>query len=94
MALLTPLDVARRIASVAGIVILIALALAFLWRVYLHHHQADPYEREEPVTVELDTSFRNSVKITSGFALNYSPTDNCKCGTSGAISEVGRKQIT
>ena len=51
MALLTPLDVARRIASIAGIIVLLALAMALLWRVYLHHRQADPYTRDEPVTV-------------------------------------------
>ena len=54
MSLLTPPDVTRRIASLAGIIVLIALAMTLLWRVYLHHRQADPYEREEPVTVELD----------------------------------------
>ena len=60
MALLTPLDVARRIASIAGIIALLALAMALLWRVYLHHQQADPYTRDEPVTVRLnvpDTAF-------------------------------------
>ena len=46
MALLTPLDVARRIASIAGIIVLLALAVALLWRVYLHHQQADPYSRD------------------------------------------------
>jgi hypothetical protein len=56
MALLTPLDVTRRILSLAGIVVLIALALTLLWRVHLHHRQADPYEREEAVTVALDGS--------------------------------------
>lgn len=60
MALLTPLGVARRIASLAGIVVLIALALTLLWRVYLHHEQADPYDRDEPVTVELGRTFHDS----------------------------------
>jgi hypothetical protein len=54
MALLNPLDMTRRIAALAGIVVVIALALTLLWRVYLHHEQADPYAREEPVTVRLD----------------------------------------
>jgi hypothetical protein len=63
MALLTPLDVTRRIASLAGMVVLIALALTLLWRVYLHHQQADPYDRDEPVTVDLDVPWRNSVKF-------------------------------
>jgi hypothetical protein len=63
MALLTPLDVTRRIVSLAGIIVLIVLALTLLWRVYLHHRQADPYEREEPVTVELDVRHAKSVKF-------------------------------
>lgn len=65
MALLTPLDVARRIASLAGIVALIALALVLLWRVYLHHEQAEPYDRDEPVTVELDVRQITFVKFTT-----------------------------
>ena len=82
MALLTPLNVARRIASLAGIVVLIALALTLLWRVYLHHNQADPYEREEAVTVELLTPS----KIYERCALNYTPTKTMECGTPSAIS--------
>ena len=65
MALLTPLDVARRIASLAGIVVLIALALVLLWRVYLHHEQAEPYDRDEPVTVELDVRPVTFVKFAT-----------------------------
>ena len=65
MALLTPLDVARRIASLAGIVVLIVLAVVLLWRVYLHHEQADPYDRDEPVTVELDVRPVTFVKIAN-----------------------------
>lgn len=65
MALLTPLDVARRIASAIGIVLLIGLALTLLWRVYVHHRQADPYEREGPVTVSLDETASTFVKITA-----------------------------
>jgi hypothetical protein len=65
MALLTPLDVARRIAALAGIVILIALAMSLLWRVYLHHQQAAPYSREEPVTVDLNAPVSTFVKIAT-----------------------------
>jgi len=72
----------RRIASLAGIVVLIALALTLLWRVYLHHHQADPYEREEAVTVELFTPSKNYGRI----ALNYSATMTIECGTPSAMS--------
>ena len=65
MALLASLHVARRIASLAGIVALIALALVLLWRVYLHHEQAEPYDRDEPVTVELDVRQITFVKFTA-----------------------------
>lgn len=66
MALLAPLDVARRLASIAGIIVLLALALVLLWRVYLHHQQADPYDREEPVTVELRGVGPKSVNFAAG----------------------------
>ncbi len=56
MALLTPLDVTRRIAALAGFILLIALAVTLLWRVYVHHVQADPYERDEAVTVRLEST--------------------------------------
>lgn len=61
---------------------LIALALTLLWRVYLHHNQADPYEREEAVTVQLLTPSKNY----DAFALNYGPTETIECGTPSAIS--------
>ena len=82
MALLTPVGVLRRIASLAGIIVLIALALTLLWRVYVHHNQADPYEREEAVTVEL----RGPSKNYDGCALNYRPTITTESGTTSAIS--------
>ena len=65
MSLLTPLNVARRIAALAGIVVLLALVLSLLWRVYVHHRQADPYDREAPVTVELNAPDSTSVKFAS-----------------------------
>lgn len=36
-----PPGVARRAGAMAGIVILIALALALIWRVYLHRERTD-----------------------------------------------------
>ena len=63
MALLTPLDVARRIAALAGFLALVALALLLLWRVYVHHVQADPYERDEPATVRMDVRATTSVNF-------------------------------
>ena len=82
MSLLTPVSMLRRIASLAGIIVLIALALTLLWRVYLHHNQADPYEREEAVTVELFTPSKNYGR----FALNYTSTETFECGTPSAMS--------
>jgi hypothetical protein len=66
MALLAPLDVARRIAALFAFFALILLALTLFWRVYVHHNQADPYEREEAVTVRLDVRDAAHVKFASG----------------------------
>lgn len=81
MALLTPVDVLRRIASLAGILLLIALALTLLWQVYLHHSQADPYDREDSVTVELATQGKFCARV----ALNYSANGTTNAGTPAAI---------
>ena len=67
MALLTSLDVARRIAALLAFLALVALVLTLLWRVYVHHHQADPYDREAAVTVFLDVRDPGHVKIASHF---------------------------
>ena len=67
MALLTLLDVARRLAALLAFFALIALAVTLLWRVYVHHNQADPYEREEAVTVRLDERDPAHVKIAYPF---------------------------
>ncbi len=68
MPLLTLLDVARRFAALLAFFALIALAVTLLWRVYVHHNQADPYEREEAVTVNLDVRDLAHVKIASGLS--------------------------
>ena len=65
MALLAPLDVARRIAALLAFFALILLALTLLWRVYVHHDQADPYDRESAVTVDLDVPAATSVKFAT-----------------------------
>jgi hypothetical protein len=65
MALLTPLDVARRIAALVGFLALIALALTLFWRLYVHHDQADPYDREQAVTVRMDAPGSTFVKIAT-----------------------------
>jgi hypothetical protein len=66
MALLTPLAVARRIAALLAFIAIVALALTLFWRVYLHHNQADPDEREQGVTVGLDVPGARFVKIARG----------------------------
>ena len=43
----------RRLIAAFAIVVLIALALTLLWRVYVHHIRTAPYEKDEPVVVEL-----------------------------------------
>lgn len=68
MTLLTPLDMARRIAALLGFFALVLLALTLLWRVYVHHNQADPYEREEAVTVLMDVPGSIHVKFASGLS--------------------------
>ncbi|HEV7240429.1 MAG TPA: hypothetical protein VGQ36_14410 [Thermoanaerobaculia bacterium] len=65
MTLLTPLDVARRIAALFLFFALIALAATLFWRVYLHHDQTDPYDRERAVTVRMDGPDSTNVKIAS-----------------------------
>jgi hypothetical protein len=43
----------RRLLATIGLVVLLALAMTLLWRVYVHHTRAEPYERDEPVIVSL-----------------------------------------
>lgn len=90
MALLTPVDVLRRMASLAGILLLIALALTLLWQVYVHHRQAGPYDREDSVTVETAAPG----KICGRVALNYSPDGTMNAGTPDAISRLQEIAIT
>ncbi|HUP60553.1 MAG TPA: hypothetical protein VNA69_09070 [Thermoanaerobaculia bacterium] len=44
---------ARRIASAIGIIVLLALALSLLWRVYVHHTKAEPYDEETGAVVKI-----------------------------------------
>ena len=64
MVLLTSLDVTRRAVALLAFFALIAIALTLLWRVYLHHSQADPYEREEAVTVRVDVPWTGVTQRT------------------------------
>jgi hypothetical protein len=61
--LLTSLVVARRLISLLGILLLLALALTLLCQVYVHHEEAGPYQPDEPVSVRLDTPARQLVKF-------------------------------
>jgi hypothetical protein len=42
---------ARRIAALVGFVAVVALALTFLYRVYLHHTRTEPYDDDGAATV-------------------------------------------
>jgi hypothetical protein len=86
--------VARRVVSLLGILVLLALAATLLWQVYLHHREADPDEREESSTVRLEGLVADDRKTCAGFGLNSFRIESRKCGTLGAISGVRRKQIT
>lgn len=59
--LLAPFPVRRFFALLAFLLVL-ALAATLLYRVYLHHEAAEPYEEADSVSVEL------RVKTTLGFA--------------------------
>lgn len=65
MVLLASLHVARRLTALFAFFALIALAATLLWQMYVHHSQADPYEREDAVTVRLDVPSARFVKFTS-----------------------------
>ena len=41
----------RRLLASLGIVAILALAMTLLWRVYVHHTNAEPYGNDEPVVV-------------------------------------------
>lgn len=45
----------RRMAAMFGLVVVIALALTLLYRVYLHHSRTEPYVDDDgPTVVTLD----------------------------------------
>jgi hypothetical protein len=37
-----------------GFLVVLALAVTLIYRVYRHHTAVDPYERDEPAVVRLD----------------------------------------
>lgn len=54
----------RRLLALAGFFVVLALALALLWRVYLHHDATRRYA-ETPEIVWLDAPVAPSVKIAT-----------------------------
>jgi hypothetical protein len=60
--------VLRRVLSLIAFAVLIALAVMLLVRVYRHHQAAEPYERDEPISVRLDVSRPAFVKIANGLS--------------------------
>ena len=48
---------ARRLAALFGLVVVIALALTLLYRVYVHHTRNEPYvDEDDGAIVRLDVS--------------------------------------
>lgn len=56
---------ARRVAAMFGLVAVILLVLSLLYRVYLHHSQAEPYVDDDRAVVSLDAGAAASVKIAN-----------------------------
>jgi hypothetical protein len=58
----------RRLTALAGLLVLIVLAVALLWRVYRHHHAADPYDLEQPAVVRFADPARFCARISHDLA--------------------------
>jgi hypothetical protein len=43
--------------ALAGFLVVVALALMLLYRVYVHHTRAEPYAEEGPAIVHFDVKF-------------------------------------
>ena len=43
--------------ALAGFLVVVALALMLLYRVYIHHTRAEPYVDEGPAIVHFDVKF-------------------------------------
>jgi hypothetical protein len=56
---------ARRVAALLTMFVILILAATLLWRVYQHHAAAVPYGTE-PLEVRLDVSPYEAVKISHG----------------------------
>ena len=57
--------VTRRLLALLGFVAVIVLAVALLYRVYMHHIQSEPYDEEEGAVVQVNS------KNYSPLLLNY-----------------------
>ncbi|HYO79006.1 MAG TPA: hypothetical protein VE010_21260 [Thermoanaerobaculia bacterium] len=54
----------RRILALAGFLLVIALAVTLLYRVYVHHTEAEPYSDEEASVVELERKNYDSLALS------------------------------
>jgi hypothetical protein len=52
--------VTRRILALFGFFLVLALAVTLLYRVYIHHIEAEPYEEEESAVVQLEVKIASS----------------------------------
>jgi hypothetical protein len=60
----------RRLAALAGLVMLMVLIVALFWRVYRHHEAVDPYAREQPTMVEGRSLPQGSAETPADFAMD------------------------
>lgn len=59
----------RRALALLGFVIVLALAAALLWRVFVHHMDAEPYV-DDPAVVRLDAIDRIRLDATDRIGLD------------------------
>ena len=52
----------RRILALFGFFLVLALAVTLLYRVYLHHTQAEPYEEDASAVVRLEVNFASTLR--------------------------------
>lgn len=54
--------VTRRILALFGFFVVLALAVTLLYRVYIHHIEAEPYEEEESAVVRLEAKIATGLR--------------------------------
>ncbi|HYK05573.1 MAG TPA: hypothetical protein VE974_27720 [Thermoanaerobaculia bacterium] len=52
----------RRILALFGFFLVLALAVTLLYRVYIHHIEAEPYEKEESAVVQLEVKIATTLR--------------------------------